>query len=448
MPNLLANIALYGWPLVAFWIMKKQRLNQAVVLLFLIPYMWLPYGMRFDLPLLPPIDKWTLPALTAFFMLKARDKNFNLFPNSRFLNTVLIGVFLSPVLTALTNTDVLDYGLNVRPGMSFQDIISGGFNNFALIYIPLVIGAHFLGSEDAKKDFVFLLAVWGLVYSLLCLWEIKMSPQLHREIYGFTTTSWRQQIRNGGFRPVIFMGHGLYVAMYMSMATICAMLLFKGKHKFMQKQGMLKVFYLFAILILCKTWSAAIYSILSFFIIFFFGKRKWLYLAAALSVIVFLYPTLRAAGLIPVNQINAYFTELDEDRGGSLGVRLKNEDILLDKARERALFGWGGWGRQRVYSEYTGEDLTIADGTWIIIFGQVGWLGYLSIFGALCGSIVVVYLRYKNVAEEAIPPYTAGLAVILSMNLVDLVPNSSLSPLTYLMAGSLFGALTPIKNRT
>lgn len=447
MPNILANIALYGWPLAAYLILKRSRTTAtAVVLLFLIPYMWLPYGMRFDLPLLPPIDKWTLPALTAFFFLRSRDRSFKLLPESGYLKLVFFVAFISPFFTTLTNTDALVYGPTVRPALTFADIISSEFNSFALTYIPLVIGAHFLKDEKSHRELMTLIAVWAFIYSLLCLWEIKMSPQLHKEIYGFTTTSWRQQIRNGGFRPVVFMGHGLYVAMYMSIAAMCAMLLLKTKHSIMSKQGWIKLAYLFVILLLCKTWSAAIYAFIAFILIFFLPTKKWLTFSTFLCAIVFLYPMLRASDLIPVDAINSYFTNLNEDRGQSLGVRFENEDVLLEKARERPLFGWGGWGRQRVYSEYSGEDLTIADGSWIIIFGQTGWLGYFGVFGALCGAVALVSSRLKKL--PIVPIHTAGLVVIVSLNLADLVPNSSLSPLTYLMAGALIGAISKQRDNT
>lgn len=438
MPNLLAHIALFGWPLAAIWIFKNKRITTAVILMFLIPYMWLPYGMRLDLPLIPPIDKWTLPAVMAFLILKLTDRSYKLLPESGFLTIIFVMTFVYPIFTTYTNGDVLNYAGTIRPAMSFADIISLTFTNFALIYVPLSIGAHYLPSEESHKTLISIIAVCGFIYSVFCLWEIRMSPQLHKDIYGFSAISWGQQIRNGGFRPVVFMGHGLYVAMFMSIAVMCSVLLAKRKAAFFSRYSVLKVGYIFGILILCKTWSAAIYAMLALTIIVFLNRKTWLNVASILAIIVFLYPMLRASNMIPVQQINDYFTELNADRGQSLGFRFDNEDVLLIKARERPLFGWGGWGRQRVYSEITGEDTTVTDGTWIIIFGQFGWLGYVAIFGALCGSVIIASRRLKKLQTPSF--YTSGLVLIVSLNLVDLIPNSSLSPITYLMVGALIGA--------
>ena len=53
-----------------------------------------------------------------------------------------------------------------------------------------------------------------------------------------------------------------------------------------------------------------------------------------------------------------------EDRAGSLEFRLDNEDMLIARAMQRPLFGWGGWGRARVHDE-DGKDISVTDGLWI-----------------------------------------------------------------------------------
>jgi hypothetical protein len=56
---------------------------------------------------------------------------------------------------------------------------------------------------------------------------------------------------------------------------------------------------------------------------------------------------------------------VSERRAESFEFRLVNEDLLLEKALERPMLGWGGWGRNRVFNEL-GKDLTVPDGHWII----------------------------------------------------------------------------------
>jgi hypothetical protein len=67
------------------------------------------------------------------------------------------------------------------------------------------------------------------------------------------------------------------------------------------------------------------------------------------------------------------------ERGASLEFRIINEDMLLEKARERMVFGWGGWGRSRIYNE-EGEDISVTDGYWIILFGTTGLAGLAGFF--------------------------------------------------------------------
>ena len=74
---------------------------------------------------------------------------------------------------------------------------------------------------------------------------------------------------------------------------------------------------------------------------------------------------------------------IDTDRATSLKTRFDNEDLLLQRASQRFLFGWGRWGRARVYDEESGKDMSITDGRWIITIGQFGLFGFVAEFGLL-----------------------------------------------------------------
>ena len=70
-------------------------------------------------------------------------------------------------------------------------------------------------------------------------------------------------------------------------------------------------------------------------------------------------------------------------------TRFDNEDQILEKARDKRLAGWGGWGRARVYNE-RGRDITITDGYWIIVMSENGWLGYIARFGLMCIPLILL----------------------------------------------------------
>jgi hypothetical protein len=58
--------------------------------------------------------------------------------------------------------------------------------------------------------------------------------------------------------------------------------------------------------------------------------------------------------------------------------------------------------------------------------------------GLLAVPPILLALRRRR---EAIDPATAALALILAVNLIDLLPNSGLTPITWLLAGALAGRL-------
>jgi hypothetical protein len=64
-----------------------------------------------------------------------------------------------------------------------------------------------------------------------------------------------------------------------------------------------------------------------------------------------------------------------EERAGSLAFRIKNENMLVQKALQQPLFGWGGWKRSFICAKTTGETVSVPDGLWIIAFGQNGLFG-------------------------------------------------------------------------
>ena len=58
-----------------------------------------------------------------------------------------------------------------------------------------------------------------------------MSPQLHRLLYGYHQHSFIQQVRDSGFRPMVFMQHGLMVATFMATGTLVAYWLWRSRDR-------------------------------------------------------------------------------------------------------------------------------------------------------------------------------------------------------------------------
>src|SRR5207244_6020829 len=112
---------------------------------------------------------------------------------------------------------------------------------------------------------------------------------------------------------------------------------------------------------------------------------------------------------------------------------------------QKPLFGWGGWGRNRVYNAAYSKDITITDGGWIITFGTFGWFGYLGLFGMFAIPVLRLNRLVKQLErEDAL--IAAGLALILAANIADMVPNANLMPLTFVIAGAIAGRTVAVRS--
>jgi len=127
------------------------------------------------------------------------------------------------------------------------------------------------------------------------------------------------------------------------------------------------------------------------------------------------------------------------ERAGSLGFRFENEDILMERALEKPLFGWGSWGRNHILDPVSGVMQTVADGRWIIVIGSLGWVGYLAEFGLIALPVLLLWVNGRYLPDEAYVRLIGPVALLLAVNMIDMLPNATLTPLTWLFAGAVLG---------
>jgi hypothetical protein len=161
--------------------------------------------------------------------------------------------------------------------------------------------------------------------------------------------------------------------------------------------------------------------------------------ACLLVTIALGYPMLRIANLVPTTSILEVAREVSVGRAESLETRFTNEDNLLERAWERPWFGWGRYGRNRVYHGWLGADSSITDGYWIIMLGEFGMIGFLATFGTFALSVfrAAMALRYTQDKRDAV--CLGALSLIVAFNVIDLLPNASVTPILWLMTGALLG---------
>lgn len=450
MGNGLASFALFAWPLVVIVLFNKLAIPRALTVSVVAGYLLLPLEPRYDLPLLPPYDKNTavlLPALLMAIMMSRRPEMHGgppvlsgrpgWLPQSKLLRVCFFAILAGALLTVLTNGDALTFPRRTLPGLRPYDAGSTILSSLIAL-LPFVLARKYLARPEDVAMLLTVLAVAALAYSLPTLWEVRMSPRLNAQVYGFFPHDWRQHLRAGGYRPVVFLEHGLRLGLFLAIGMIALAIVTRLGREARRSLGIAGLLWLLATLVLSKNLTAFLIVCLLLPVALATRARTQLLVAAVLAGTVLIYPMMRATGLVPVQTVTSAIASFaDSDRLGSLTYRLANEDILLEKANDRALFGWGGWGRARVYDEQ-GRDISTTDGTWIIQFGENGWVGYLARFGLLTFPILLLAFRRD---DEPVSLATSGLAVVLAANLLDLLPNSGLTPLTWLMAGALAGRL-------
>ena len=365
-----------------------------------------------------------------------------LIPRQPLAMVLLLAMLLSPVLTVLNNGDTITIGQTVLPGLRAYDSLSGAVGGLMAV-IPMLLGRKLLARPEDARRLLSVLVVAGSAYTLLALYEIRMSPQMNNMVYGFFPHSWIQHVRNGGYRPLVFLSHGLWLAIFFSACIVAAAGLWRlgGARRGL---FLLATLWLLGTLILSKSLGALVITLALLALMLLTGQRLKLLAGIVVAGLMLGYPALRANDMIPVERVMTLAGSLNPERAASLQVRLDNEDKMLAKAMERPLFGWGGWSRSRVLNE-DGLDHGIADGYWVITIGVKGWFGYLAEVGLLTLPLLLLALSSRR---GPIPPEAMVLALILMGNLIDMIPNATLTPITWLVVGALWGQLETIRSRS
>lgn len=444
MQNAFAYLVFWSWPLGIVALFMRLRLDLALVLAIVVGYMFLPQEILYRLSPLPPLTRNSITAYTALLMCLAVQRTQPGFPawqaagwlpRTTPMLLLLVAYFLCPIPSVLTNGDVQFFGDRLVPALSITDAPFYIYRQLPGIVV-YVLARRYLGSQESQRTLLYVLLGVGLVYSLLMLAELRLSPILHERIYGSRGFQWLQQVRNDGYRPVVFLNHGLWTAIALAMCTIAAAALWRSETGGRRGRLLIATVWLCLVLVLSNSFGALLIGMVLIPAALFLSTAQRFLLAGAIAATVLLYPMVRGAGYVPTTAIVNFLDGLGpEFRGGSLRYRFDNEDILLDRANKRPLFGWGGAGRNRVFNDQ-GEDVSVTDGRWIILFGSYGWFGYIAEYGLLGGPILLLFLRRRQLGD--IGP-SLGLGLVLCANLVDIIPNATATPLTWLVAGAMLG---------
>ena len=390
----------------------------------LVSVLLLPVGYGWTVPGLTILDKATIPLLASFAACAATApgefRNMRLHRGTLFfVSAIAIGSFM----TAVTNLEPYFVGGIVLPPLALWDGVAilrvAGFQ----FILPFLLGRMLVRDVAQLEGLLRAFVVGMLIYSIPMLWEVRMSPQLHSAVYGYFPLSFAQQMRDGGFRPVVFVGHGLPLAIITSFAVIASEILWRRGRRLWGLPSALLTTYLIAVVAVCKTLSAMVYAGAGSAVVLLGSPRMQVRAATLIAAISLAYPILRGFDLFPTSTLEQLSGAASEERSDSLAFRFNHEDALLEHARERWLFGWGGWGRNRVIDE-EGRDISVTDGLWIILLGQGGAVAFLSTFGLVLLPVFRCSRALVNLTSESDRRLLASLALLVALNWADSLPNA------------------------
>jgi hypothetical protein len=440
--NALVPAALIGWVPFVSWIFSKVPPRQGAAIAFVLSLMFLPVA---SIPISGLPDYTKVTATCAGIVLAAWR-----YDNNRVL-TFRPGLVDIPMLLWCASP----FFASVVNGLGAYDGASNMLDMLFVWGLPYFVGRLYFSDAKGLSVISTVVFVGGLIYIPFCFEEMIMSPQLHRLTYGFHQHSILQSMRGGGFRPMVYMEHGLMVAMFMVsgsmmgvwlryaglMPTTVAQVPFVGTYLKKIPFWVLLSAQLVTTVLMKSTGAFALFAI-GLGVLFFSNRFKTTALVWILLAIPPAYMVTRSTGWWTGENLSSMVAEkFSEERGQSLQFRFDNETILIDKALQGSFFGWGGWGRSRVYDE-DGRDISVTDGLWIITLGTKG------IFGLVMLTVVillpVLLLLYRSVpAQWSSREYAplAAMCVLLELYMIDNLLNGMINPIFMLFNGGICGLL-------
>jgi hypothetical protein len=447
--SLIAATALLLWIPFSVLIFALVKPHKAVAFLLVFATLFLPELEFFDIKLLPNMNKKTIACAWVFIPAvlwcwsRLKRTSIGMVPWLLFALMLVVDVG-----RAVTNQDPIVLGRDtVIPPILLHTALTFMMEDFLLVFVPFFLGAAFFNDRDSLRDLMKTFVAGGLCYVPLVVIEIRASPQLHAWVYGYHQHTWLQVMRDGAYRPMVFMHHGLAVALFMATAAMLGFGLAKGKEK-LRGFGMFPIATLLALVLAAShSLGALVFVVFLAPLVWFTSPRTQLRVAVLLGALVMLYPMLRAYDWFPTKMLVNWARAISEDRAGSIMFRFFNEDLALKRAFERPIFGWGGFDRIFVYDKTTGEELSTLDGAWLITYCASGVLGFFTRYGLLTWPIWRAFRRVRRVPNKSDQMLLAGVGVTTAMVAVDLLPNGMFTFFPHLLAGVLLGATRQMSRR-
>jgi hypothetical protein len=421
---------LIGWaPLVMlmFGILPARR---AVILAFVMAWMFLPVaGYKFAG--FPQYDKMSATSLAVLLStLIFQPGRFSQFRMSIW-DLPMLGFCLAPFVSLQMG----GFPLATSSYWAIEQALEWG--------VPYLLGRLYIRDLDDVHELVRVLVICGLIYVPFCLYEIKMSPQLNRTIYGFTQHSWGSTKRGGGWRPLVFMQTGLMVATWMCSVAVLAFWGWRRRAIGSLWGIPIAVVALILLLtaVLCKSAGATVLMgvAIATLVVTHLTRSRWLLILLIAAPLI--YVSSRVTGVWDGKWLMAAARNISEDRSDSIKSRLGSEDNFIRHTLKRPLFGWGPGPQASPPVDERVQSKAVWDALWIINFAKYGAFGLLAwiLVGAVPGML---FLKGFGAATWSQPAISAGLAliVVVACYQIDCLFNGMVQP----VFSFAFGGITSV----
>ena len=424
--NTLVLIVLLGWIPAVVLVFSALQPRRAVMVSFLTAWLFLPIA-SYRLPLFPDYTKMFATSVGVLLGAAIFDSRRLLGFRLKWFDLPMTAWCVCPILSSVAN------------GLGAYDGISGTMSNIVTWAVPYFIGRVYFTDRESFRELAMGIFIGGLVYVPFCLFEIRMSPKLHHILYGYHQQIFSQSIRGGGWRPMVFMEHGLMVSSWMASASLVGYWLWlTGAVK---RIGGVQIGWLLVLLLLttiaCKSLGAVLLLAVGAATL---TAARWFRAGSLVGVLLLIpvaYIGLRTTGMWEGSHVVRTVAELfSEDRAQSLQYRFYNETMLIDRALQRPLLGWGGWDRNEITDEY-GEKQSVVDGLWIVTLGKYGCIGLFCLYGVLLTAPARVWLGWNGARwGQTSSAASASLAILVILYAIDCLPNGK-NPFFMLCSGAL-----------
>lgn len=440
--SIAATVAVILWCLFALVLFATQPIHRAGVLSILLGTLYLPELVAWELPVFPDLNKKTIATLPMFLaMIFRRRQVSQALRLDRMTVLLFLLMFTEDFARVIMNRDAIYLGNTVVDGLKIQTGLTFALEDTFRFLVPVCAGFIATNRPGGAEEFLGTLTKVGLVYLLLVVIELRLSPQLHYWTYGYYQHSWEQAVRSGGYRPTVFMPHGLAVALFIGGCCLITATARKARLRVLGLGPTPLALCFLGVLVLSNSLGAAILVALTLPLILFASPKVQLLAALLLVCNAIAYPLARAQNWYPTEALVEFAGRINAERASSLGFRFNQENALLARSLERSWFGWGGFARFQILDATTGQPVSVVDGQWIIEFGGRGTVGFLLVFGLLSKPVIRAWRRLRRVQDSNYKALISGLAIVVGVYMTDLIPNGMFTLLPWLLGGALLGML-------